>query len=163
MNVQLIFGIYAATSFVTAIVIARLYIWPKLIATSTERALEALIAPQALIRLLGVGFLVPGIVSPLMNPGFAIPAAIGDYVAAILALIATVAIHYRSKLARPLAWLFNIEALIDLLNAFAQAGRHRMPAGAFGVAFYIPTALVPLLLVSHWLIFLLLMRRKENA
>ncbi len=160
MNAQLIFFTYVLSSLICGSVLAKLYIWPRLRATSTESALEALIAPQALIRLIGIGFLVPGIVSSQMNSGFAVPAAVGDYIAALLALAATVAIHYRSRLAMPLAWLFNIEATIDLLNAFTQAGLHRMAPGAFGVAFYIPTAVVPLLLVSHWLIFRLLMTRK---
>jgi hypothetical protein len=100
MNSQLVFFVYVFTSLVSASVIAKLYIWPKLNSLRAEQALEALIAPQALIRLIGLGFLVPGLVSPFLSPGFAVPAAGGDYATAVLALIAMVALHSRSSLGR---------------------------------------------------------------
>jgi hypothetical protein len=57
-----------------------------------------------------------------MPSGFAIPAAVGDYVAAILALIVIVALHSRSRWGIPAAWAFNIVGVVDLLDAFVQAG-----------------------------------------
>lgn len=163
MDSQLVFGIYVLTSLVGSVVIAKLYLWPWLKGVSTEKALEALIAPQALLRLIGLGFLVPGVVSTSMPSGFAIPAAVGDYVTAVLALIAMVAIHSRSSWGRPAAWMFNIVGTVDLLNAFVQAGRHQMSPAYFGATFFIPTAIVPPLLVVHWLVFRLLLRREPAA
>ncbi|MEE8056050.1 MAG: hypothetical protein V3T38_08400, partial [Gammaproteobacteria bacterium] len=54
-----------------------------------------------------------------------------------------------------LVWLFNIVGTVDLLNAL----RHVNVAPAFGAAWYIPTFLVPLLLVTHFMIFVRLLRR----
>jgi hypothetical protein len=163
MDSQLVFGIYVLTSLTGSVVIAKLYLWPWLKRVSTEKALQALIAPQALLRLIGLGFLVPGVVSTSMPSGFAIPAAGGDYLTALLALVVMVAVHSRSKLGRPAAWVFNIVGTVDLLNAFAQASRHQMSPTYFGAACFIPTAVVPPLLVVHWLVFLLLLRRKSAA
>ncbi len=44
---------------------------------------------------------------------------------------------------------------VDLLNAL----RHLDVAPAFGAAWYIPTFLVPLLLVTHFMIFARLLKR----
>jgi hypothetical protein len=163
MNSALVFGIYVLTSFSVTVVMAKLYLWPKLISISAENALEVLIAPQALLRLIGLAFLVPGVVNTSMPSGFAIPAAVGDYITAVLALIVMVTVHSRSKWGRPAAWVFNIVGTVDLLNAFVQAGLHRMSPSYFGAAFFIPTAIVPPLLVVHWLVFRLLLRREPAA
>jgi hypothetical protein len=163
MNSQLVFFVYVFTSLVSASVVAKLYVWPKLKSLRVEQALEALIAPQALIRLIGLGFLVPGVVSPSLSPGFAVPAAGGDYVTAVLALFAMVALHSRSSFGKPLAWIFNLVGTVDLIDAFVQAGRHHLSPTYFGAAFFIPTAVVPPLLVAHWLIFRLLLRRESAS
>ncbi len=163
MKSQLVFFVYVFTSLVSTSVIAKLYIWPKLKNLRADQALEALIAPQALIRLLGLGFLIPGVVSPCLPPGFAVPAAGDDYTTAVLALFVMVALHSRSSLAKPLAWIFNLVGAVDLINAFVQAGRHHMSPTYFGAAFFIPTAIVPLLLIAHWLIFRLLLRRESTS
>lgn len=163
MNSHLVFFVYVFTSLISSSVIAKLYIWPKLKSLRVEQSLEALIAPQALIRLIGLGFLIPGVVSPSLSPGFAVPAAGGDYATAVLALFAIVTLHSRSRLGKPLAWMFNLVGTVDLINAFVQAGRHHMSSTHFGAAFFIPTAVVPLLLVAHWLIFRLLLRRESTS
>ena len=52
-------------------------------------------------------------------------------------------------MALALVWLFNVVGTVDLVNAL----RHTGVAPLFGSAWYIPTMLVPLLLVTHFLIF----------
>ncbi|MEE9147889.1 MAG: hypothetical protein V3U27_10905, partial [Candidatus Tectomicrobia bacterium] len=54
-----------------------------------------------------------------------------------------------------LVWLFNIVGTVDLLNAL----RHLDVAPAFGAAWYIPTFLVPVLLVTHFMMFARLFSR----
>ena len=46
-------------------------------------------------RFIGLSFLVPGVVSPSLPAGFAIPAAYGDFIAGILAIVATIALVNR--------------------------------------------------------------------
>src|SRR5712691_11806755 len=52
--------------------------------------------------------------------------------------------------------LFNIVGTIDLVNAFARGIRLNVSLGA---AYYIPTFAVPALLVTHAMIFVMLVRR----
>jgi hypothetical protein len=54
-------------------------------------------------------------------------------------------------------WIFNIVGTVDLLNAFYQGNRLGMTPGLQGVAYFIPTVLVPLLLVTHALVFRILL------
>src|SRR6516164_2196158 len=76
-----------------------------------------------------------------------------------LAIIATIALTLRVAWAAALAWLFNLWGTADLLYAFYQGliGVGIDPA-ALGAAFYIPTLVVPPLLVTHAMIFWLLLR-----
>ena len=112
-------------------------------------------------RFVGLSFLVPGVVSPSLSSAFAVPAAYGDLIAAILAIIAVGALSVRTTWAIAIVWLFNVWGAADLFNAFykGQIGV-RIDPGSLGAAFFIPTILVPPLLVTHGLIFWLLLRRK---
>ncbi len=67
----------------------------------------------------------------------------------MLALLAIVALRSRWRAAPALTWVFNIVGSVDLVNAL----RHTDVAPLFGAAWYIPTMLVPLLLVTHFMIF----------
>jgi hypothetical protein len=108
--------------------------------------------------------LIPGVVSPqLASTVFARGLAYGDLAAATLALIALPAL--RNRLAGPLVWIFNIFGTADLLNAFYQGNRLSLAdtPGLLGAGYFIPIFVVPLLLVTHALVFSLLVRRKEVA
>ena len=56
-----------------------------------------------------------------------------------------------------LVWAFNVVGPVDLLNAL----RHVDVAPNFGATWYIPTMLVPLLLVTHFLMFKRLLAREQ--
>ena len=58
-----------------------------------------------------------------------------------------------------LAWIFNFWGTADLLFAFYQGNQAGMLAGQLGAAYFIITVLVPLLLVTHMLVFRILLRR----
>ena len=91
------------------------------------------------------------------RPSFARPAAYGDLIAAVLALVALAGLA--SKFGIGLVWVFNLWGVADLLYAFYQGliGVGIKP-GQLGAAFFIPTLAVPLLFVTHVLVFRLLMR-----
>jgi hypothetical protein len=110
------------------------------------------------LRFIGLSFLVPGVVSGSLPKAWAVPAAYGDFIAGILAIIATTALARTASWALAAVWIFNIEGLVDLLFAFYKGARVNLEPGALGAGFYVVTAVVPPLLVSHVLIFELLMR-----
>jgi len=102
------------------------------------------------------------VVSPSLPREFAAPAAYGDLIAAVLAVVATLALQARASWAIAMVWVFNVWGTLDLLNAVynGQIGVGINP-GALGAAFYIPTVLVPPLLITHGLIFWILLRPKQ--
>jgi hypothetical protein len=79
-----------------------------------------------------------------------------------LALLSIAALTKRWPFAVPLVWLFNLWGSIDLLYAYYQGITLHIDPGAFGAAFLIPTMIVPPLLITHTLIFVVLLRR-DNA
>jgi hypothetical protein len=156
MPALLIFGISVAFSFVAWSAVTALYIWPALQSRSRFEALRMLLVLHT-FRFEGLSFLVPGIVSPDLPIAFAHDAAYGDLTAAILALLALASL--RSAWGVAVVWLFNIWGSIDLLNAFYQANNAGLVPGQLGAAFFIPTLIVPLLLITHGLMFAILLDR----
>jgi hypothetical protein len=112
-------------------------------------------------RFIGLAFLVPGVVSPDLPSAFAQSAAYGDIVAATLALVSQLSLPRGPGIG--LAWAFNIWGTADLLNAFYQANHVGLLPGQLGAAYFIPTVLVPLLLVTHGLAFRVLLQRGNES
>jgi hypothetical protein len=160
MGIAALFGISVLMSFVGFGIVSKLYIWPRLSIMSREKALIALLVPH-MFRFVGLSFLIPGVVSPSLSPAFAAPAAYGDLVAAVLAIVATWALSARAFFAIPAVWVFNVWGAADLLYAFYQGQIGvRIGPGSLGAAYFIPTVVVPPLLVTHGLIFWLLLRTR---
>ena len=156
MTPLLIFGVSVLMGFVVWGIIGTRDIWPALRERPRAEALRPLLLLHA-FRFVGLVFRVPGVVSPDLPLGFARPAAYGDLATSILALLALATL--RSPLGTPVVWVFNIVGTIDLLNAFYQANRLGMDPGLQGAAYFVPTVVVPLLLVTHFLVFCILLRR----
>ena len=159
MTLQLLFGTNVAFGFVAWAVVATLYIWPRLRTQSRIDALRPLLVLHA-FRFIGLSFLVPGVVSPDLPIAFARNAAYGDVVAAILALAALATL--RTGMGIALAWAFNLWGSFDLLNAFYQANAAGLSPGQLGATYFIPTVIVPLLLITHELMFRVLRQSRRG-
>jgi hypothetical protein len=61
-----------------------------------------------------------------------------------------------------MAWIFNLWGAADLLNAFYQANASGLSPGQLGATYFIPTVVVPLLLMTHGLAFWILLRRDNE-
>jgi hypothetical protein len=152
-----------AFGFLVWAVFAAQYIWPAISKRERAEALRPILVVHG-FRYIGLAVLIPGVVSPQLSATvFARELAYGDLAAAILALIALAAL--RTILADPLVWIFNIFGTADLLNAFYQGSRLSLPdtPGLLGAGYFIPIFGVPLLLVTHILVFRLLMRKEAAA
>ncbi len=154
MDTLAIFGLQFVLSLVVWGLIAKWLVAPWIETKSPHDALFWLTLPHA-FRYMGMVFLVPGVVAQPLPAAFAIPAAYGDLVTGVLALLALIALRTGWARALALVWLFNIVGTVDLLNALRQAN----VVVDFGAAWYIPTWFVPLLLVTHFMIFVRLVRR----
>jgi hypothetical protein len=113
------------------------------------------------MRHLGMMFLTRGATYPGLALEFAYPAAIGDLVTAIIAFVAIPFVLRGSTLAKPMVWTFNIFGTVDLLTAITSATIYNAPV-AMGPAYWIPAFWVPLLLVTHYVTFVLLRHRWES-
>jgi hypothetical protein len=150
-----ILTVNVAFSTLVFLIAARLYVWPRLPAASRDVLLSVLLLHS--FRHLGLMFLAPGATYPGIPQRFAVPAAVGDLVAALLAVAAIAAVASEARVARPLVWLFNVEGTLDLVAAIALATM--LDAGPYmGPSYWIPAFWVPALLVSHWITFVLLIR-----
>jgi hypothetical protein len=140
------------------IVTAR-YIWPQLRVRQGAEALRPLLVLHS-FRFIGLAFLVPGVVSPDLPSAFAHAAAYGDIIAAILALLSLLLLPSAAGVAA--AWIFNLWGTVDILNAFYQANHAGLLAGQLGAAFFLPTFVVPLLLIAHGLAFRILLQHQPE-
>lgn len=163
MDVRALFGLSALLSLVASCVFAKLFIWPRLQSMELRDALVPLVAPHMFFRFIGLSFLVPGVVSESLPSAFAVPAAYGDLIAGILAILATLLLTNRAAWSVGAVWFFNVWGAADLLFAVVQGPRIQVDPAWFGAAFFIPTAIVPPLLVTHALIFRLLFRRPPTG
>jgi len=145
-------AIFALQFFMSLVVWGLLAYWllaPWLAKKSLNEALFFLAVPHA-FRHIGMVFLVPGVVAGPLPETFAAPAAFGDLLTGVLALLALIALRNSWSVARATVWLFSIVGTIDLVNALRQGDAWMTN---FGATWYIPTMLVPLLLVTQIMIF----------
>ena len=148
----------AFSLFAWGIVAAR-YIWPELRVLPRADALRPLLTLH-IFRFIGLAFLVPGVVSPDLPPAFAHSAAYGDFIAAILALVALQLLPGAAGVAA--GWIFNLWGFADILNAFYQANHAGLLPGQLGATFFLPTFIVPLLLITHGLAFRILLQHQPE-
>jgi hypothetical protein len=135
---------------------ARLYLLPRLHELEPRTVLLPILLLHS-FRHLGLMFLMPGAVYAGIPSQFAYPAAFGDLLAAVLALIAILAVAMRARSARILVWLFNIEGSLDLVLAIVLATAYDAPL-FMGPAYWIPALWVPAFLVTHYIVFVVLLR-----
>ena len=152
------FGSIAFSVIAWAIVAAR-YIWPALRVRQRSEALRPLLILHS-FRFIGLAVLVPGVVSPDLPRAFAHAEAYGDIIAAILAVISLLLLPSAPGLL--VAWIFNVWGSVDLVNAFYQANATGLSPGQLGATYFIPTLIVPLLLITHALAFRLLLQHQQE-
>jgi hypothetical protein len=160
MQTQFAFFASIAFSLIAWGMVAARYIWPELRLCKRTEALRPLLILHS-FRFIGLAFLVPGVVSPDLPSAFAHSAAYGDIIAAILALLALILLPSTSGVV--IAWIFNVWGTADLFNAFYQANHAGLMAGQLGATYFIPTFIVPLLLITHGLGFRILLGRENES
>ena len=156
-----IFPLQVLLALVTYALLARWFLAPRLARLPRDVALQPLLALHTL-RYIGLVFLAPGMHDPALPQSFAVPAAIGTATAGVLALASIAALRAHAPFAIALVWIFNVEGFLDFLNAFLQGATGGVPA-LLGAAYYVPIVIVPAGLVTHVMIFGLLLQRKATT
>ena len=152
-----LFLVCVFASFLSLTLIARWYVVPPLRGAPRASALLPLLLVNT-FRTVGLTFLIPQVTGAPLPYDLAAPAAFGDLTAAALAFLSVFALRLRWPFALVLVWVFNIEGSADLLFAYYQGRALGWFSYQVGPVWYIPTFIVPLLLVIHVLIFWLLLR-----
>ena len=151
------FFVSIAFSLIAWGVVTARYVWPELRLRPEAEALRPLLILHS-FRFIGLAFIIPGVVSPDVPAAFAHSAAYGDLVAAMLALLSLLLLPSAAGVAA--AWIFSVWGSVDLLNAFYQANHSGLLAGQLGATYFVPTVVVPLLLVTHGLAFRILLQHQ---
>lgn len=151
MNILTVNLLFSTFVFLVA---ARIYVLPRLPEINPQTVLLPILLLHS-FRHLGLMFLTPGATYAGIPPQFAIPAAFGDLLAALLAVTAILAMMRSARAGRLLVWIFNIEGTVDLIAAIALATIYNASA-YMGPAYWIPAFWVPALLVTHYIAFLVL-------
>ena len=162
MPFPVLFGISAAFGLIAWGAVAWQYIWPALREHPSPENLKPILLLHG-FRFLGLAFVVPGVVSPQLPAAFARPVAYGDFMTAILALLALAGLGTRAGTV--MTWVFNTFGAADLLFAFYLGSRISLPdtPGLLGAGYFILAAYVPLLLITHGLTFRILLETKADA
>jgi hypothetical protein len=157
METAILFAISVLMSFIVWNKLSKKYLWLQIKDMELKKAVQPILFLHS-FRFAGLSFLVPGVVHAGLNPAWAMPAAFGDFTAAMLAFITLLRINSTSF--RSLLWVFNILGVIDLLLAFADGPRYSI-LPFLGATYFIVIVYVPVLLLTHLMVFKLLLKTKS--
>jgi hypothetical protein len=153
----LAFLVSVVVSLLSFTLIASWYVVPRLSKQPYVQALLPLVLLNV-FRTEGFVFLLPQVMGGTLPSYFAVSTAYGDVFTAVLALLTALVLRLRPGSALPLVWLLNIVGFADLLFAIYKGVVVGFPSFHVGVAWFILTVYVPLLLVNHVVVFWFLLR-----
>jgi hypothetical protein len=163
MSPENIFRLQLVLGYVACLLLFNVYVLPRLKSMDPVKA-QRLIATLHSFRFFGLVFLLPGVVGPDLPASFTTFAAYGDFVTGVLAILALLTVKIR-----PAFWAFvvafNIAGAVDILVDYYHAIRAGLPfvAGQLGATYVIPIVYVPMLMITHFAAFYLLLRRPSKA
>jgi hypothetical protein len=163
MSPATVFQIHLVLGYVPWLLCFSAYVWPRLKAMEQVEAQRA-IATLHSFRFFGLVFIIPGVIGPNLPAGFATFAAYGDFATGLLAMLALLTIRMR-----PLFWLFvvafNLVGAGDIIVDYYHGNQLGLPAlaGELGATYAIPIIYVPVLMITHFIAFYLLLRPQLNA
>ena len=158
MDSTQIFWLQILISSVVCIIVVAWYVWPRLTKLPRNSALIPLLFVHV-FRYLGMTLLVPGMVDAKLPREVLFNTAYGDLIAAALALSAIVALRNNWRVGILMAWVFNTWGFVDLLGALRSVLQVNLPNFNLGPVWFIYTYYAPLVIVSHVLIFWILLSR----
>src|SRR5882762_270766 len=163
MSPEPLFQIHLVLGYVAWLLCFRAYVWPWLKSMDRVDAQRA-IATLHSFRFFGLVFILPGVVGPHLPASFATFAAYGDLATGVLAMLTLLAVRIR-----PLFWAlvvaFNVVGTADLILNYYHAVQVGLPAlaGELGATYAIPIIYVPVLMITHFVAFYLLVRPQPMA
>ena len=139
--------------------IAVWYVYPALKKKEWHKALVPLLLVHA-FRYGPLTLLMPGQVSLEVPLNVAQTIAYGDLISGILAIITMILVWNKINGAKLLVWVFTIVGFGDVLVASAKGIGTGLLEMDIGFNLYILNFYVPMLIVTHIMIIMLLMRKR---
>jgi hypothetical protein len=155
-----IFWIQILTSVFVCALVAVWYVLPALTKLSRNSALTPLLFVHV-FRYVGMTLLVTDMIDPKLPREFLSSAAYGDLLAAALALASIFALRSNWRAALPLVWVANTWGFVDLLNGLRSVLQLNVPSFNLATFWYIYTFYAPLVIVSHLMIFWILIKSRS--
>ena len=155
-----IFWMQLSISCVVFGIIATWYAWPSLAKLPRNSALIPLLWIHV-FRYVGMTLLVAGMVDPKLPTEFRFSAAYGDLLEAALALTSIFALRGNWPGVVPLVWITNTWGFVDLLNGVRGVLQLNVPSFNLATLWYIYTFYAPLVIVSHVMIFAILVKSRS--
>ena len=155
-----IFWMQLFLSCVVCAIVAVWYVWPSLTKLSRNSALILLLWVHV-PRYVGMTLLVTGMVDPKLPREFLSGAAYGDLLAAALALASIFALRSNWRVAVPLVWVANAWGFLDLLKGIRGVLQLDVPSFNLATFWYVYTFYASLVLVSHLMIFGILIKSRS--
>jgi hypothetical protein len=163
MSTTTIFQIHLVLGYIPWLLFFGTYALPWLKSLDRVEAHRA-IALLHSFRFFGLVFIVPGVVGANLPAGFATFAAYGDFATGVLAMLALLTVRIR-----PVFWsfvvAFNVVGAVDLLVDYYHGTEFDLAAlaGELGATYAIPIIYVPVLMITHFVAFYLLVRHQPLA
>ena len=154
-------NLQSTLSLVVFALIAMWYIAPRLKKMELNDALVVL-ALVHVFRYTPMTLLVPGQVSADIPADVANTIAYGDLTSGLLALVAVLFLRYRWTGALIVTWLLNLVGLADIVLALVQGVEARLYEYELGFNWYILTYYVPVLVVTHVMMIMRLIKGKKK-
>jgi hypothetical protein len=163
MSPQIIFQMHLVLGYVAWLLVFGAYAWPRLKAMDRVEAQRAIAALHS-FRFFGLVFIIPGVVGVNLPAGFAAFAAYGDFATGMLAILALLTVRIRA-LFWPFVVAFNLVGAADIIIDYYNGTKFGLAAlaGQLGATYVIPIIYVPVLMITHFAAFYLLVRPQPYA
>lgn len=163
MSAEIIFDLHLFLGYVAWLLCTNAYIFPKLKEMNPTDAQRA-IATLHSFRFFGLVFILPGVVGHNLPAGFAPFAAYGDFATGLLAIFALLT-RRRRALFWPLVVGFNLVGAADIIVDYYHGIKYGLAplSGELGAAYSIVILYVPLLTITHFIAFRLMLRDESKT
>jgi hypothetical protein len=153
----LIFGLAFGFNVLVCALLARWYVWPALAARPWRTALIAILWPHT-SRFINLAAATINQVDSRIPHAWSLEIAWGDFIAAVLALLAIAALRDERREGITLAWVATLFGLADFANSLGQGLVLQVTNLPMRGVWYIAAGAVPPLIVAHLLALRLLRR-----
>lgn len=146
-----------ALSLLVFSLLAKWFTVPMLAVMPRSQALLLLMIPQA-FRHFGLYSLSQAAFDPSIPAAWAQPVAIGDMATQVSAVIAMMALRKVGSAGIAWTWICTTVGTLDFIYSTVLTQTLHVPLHRLGAAWFLPMFFFPLLVLSHWYSFRLLIR-----